>query len=425
MPSNPPRMHNRALHDTLAAFVEEAAWQLAEEVSGGAEVPFELMTAARAKGGSSPLYCYRPLTQRFIAERAGTLGRLASYLPAVTGLMALPDLPAYLQARGRRVPGPDARSQADAALQAFVSAIWADATDFTFEAERFAACFAELEAAAYGGCALSVVVTPVDGLVIESAEVALGDGLLLVRGVGLADAPPELRGDEYATVAVLTLENVAGAGADLEQAGRRLRRLQTALRLWDDAEPALGPTAWARTDGGPWLAVPLATGLRRVAADCLLAPEEEDPLRAFCSLVARRTPRAGELAWALRRFELGCERGSALEALTDWLLCARALLAEPESAGYERMSERLAAICATPEDRRELVDGLRRAIAMERAVVAGIVRPEPAVEALVTSLGACLRALLRDVLCGHLEPDLRRVADELLADAAPVSSPRS
>ena len=41
-------MHNRALHDTLAAFVEEAAWQLAEEVSGGAEVPFELIDASRA-----------------------------------------------------------------------------------------------------------------------------------------------------------------------------------------------------------------------------------------------------------------------------------------------------------------------------------------------------------------------------------------
>ena len=34
---NPARMHNRALHDTLAAFVEEAAWQLAEEVAAGAE----------------------------------------------------------------------------------------------------------------------------------------------------------------------------------------------------------------------------------------------------------------------------------------------------------------------------------------------------------------------------------------------------
>jgi hypothetical protein len=411
-------MHNRALHDILAAFVEEAAWQLAEEVSGGAEIPFELIEQGRS---SAPLYCYRPLTQRFLAERAGALGRLPTYVPAVQGMMGLPDLPSYLRARGRRPPGSDARSQADAALQAFLSAMWSDATDFTFDPQRFAAAFAELEESVYSGCALSLVVTPVDGLVIESEEVPLGDGLTLVRGVALQDAPPELRGDEFATVAVLTLETGAGDMASLEQAGRRLRRLQTALRLWDDAEPALGPTAWARTDGAPWLAIPLATGLRRTTGDCLLAPEEEDPLRAFCSLVARRTPRSGELAWALRRFELGCERGTPLEALTDWLLCARALLAEPDAVGYERLCERIAAICATPDEREDLVAGLRRAIAMERAVVAGIVRPEPAVEALVTSLGACLRAILRDVLCGHLDPDLRRVADALLADVAPAA----
>src|SRR3954464_10577913 len=108
-------MHNRALHDSLPAFVEEAAWQLADEVSGGAEVPFELIEQGRA---TSPLYCYRALTGRFIAERVGSLGSLPSYHPAVHGLASLPDLPAYLKARGRRPPGPDRRSQADAALQA-------------------------------------------------------------------------------------------------------------------------------------------------------------------------------------------------------------------------------------------------------------------------------------------------------------------
>ena len=36
----------------------------------------------------------------------------------------------------------------------------------------------------------------------------------------------------------------------------------------------------------------------------------------------------------------------------------------------------------------------------------------------MAELGGCLRAVLRDVLCGHLEPDLRRVADTLLADVA-------
>jgi hypothetical protein len=415
-------MHNRALHDSLAAFVEEAAWQLAEEVSGGAEVPFELIDASPPTRASAPLYCYRPLTGRFIAERAGALGRLPSYPPAVHGLAALPDLPAYLQARGRRTPGPDRRSQADAALQAFLTAVWAEATDFAFDAERFAAAYAELEDAAYGGCTLSVVLAPVEGLVLESEEVSLGDGLALVRGETLTDHPGDLGAEEHSTVAVLALEGAPGDDRALEGAGRRLRRLQTALRLWDDAEPSLAPTAWARTDGGPWIAVPLATGVRRSDDDCLLGAEEEDPLRAFCSLVSRRTPRAGELAWALRRFELGCERPSAVEALTDWLLAARALLAEPGQPGYERMAERMAAICAAPEDRDELERRLHDAIALERAAVAGLVRPDPEVEALIGELGRGLRAMLRDVLCGHLEPALRRIADEVLAAEQPAGT---
>jgi hypothetical protein len=411
-------MHNRALHDTLAAFVEEAAWQLAEEVSGGAEVPFELITAAPPTRASSPLYCYKPLTGRFIAERIGVLGRLPSYPAAAQGLEALPDLPAYLIARGQRVPSSNPRAQADAALQAFLTAMWAEATDFTWDASRFAVAYAELEEAAYGDCSLSVVLARVDGLVVESDELALGDGLSLVRAATLRDVPGELLGDDHATVAVLALESAGDDGRALEGAGRRLRRLQSALRLWDDAEPSLGPTAWARTDGGPWLAVPLATGLRRAQGDCLVTAEEEDPLRAFCSLVARRTPRAGELAWALRRFELGCERASAVEALTDWLLAAKALLAPPSAIGHERVAERLAAICATPDERDRLEHRLAEAISLERAAISGRLRAEPGVEGLIAELGGCVRAVLRDVLCGHLDPDLRRVADELLAETA-------
>jgi hypothetical protein len=404
-------MHNRALHDSLAAFVEEAAWQLAEEISGGAEVPFEVIEQGRA---SAPLYCYRPLTGRFISERIGALAKLPSYPAAAQGLEALPDLPAYLQARGRRVPPSEPRVQADAALQALLGAVWEDATDFVFDPGRFEVAYAELEAAAYDGYSLSVVLALVEGLVLESEEVQLGDGLALVRGETLQDVPSDLHVDEMDTVAVLALHDERG----LEVAGRRLRRLQTALRLWEDAEPALGPTAWARTDGGPWVTVPLATGVRRDVGDCLLAAEDEDALRAFCALVARHTPRAGELAWALRRFELGCERPSAVEALTDWLLAGRAVLADGGRPGYDGVAERLAAICATPEHRPPLERRLDEAIALERAAIAGLVRPEPEVESLIAELGANLRAVLRDVLCGHLDPNLRRVADELLDAAA-------
>src|SRR3954464_2734015 len=227
-------MHNRALHDSLAAFVQEAAWQLAEEVSGGAEVPFELdATPTR----SAPLYCYRPLTGRFIAQRATMLSRLPTYATAARQLSALPDLPAYLAKRGRRVP---AHEQADAALQAFLGAVWADVTDFVFDEPRFEAAYRELEDAAYAGFALSVVITPVEGLVIESDEVPLGEGLSLVRATTLSEGPAGLPDDPHATVAVLALESEDGRA--LELAGRRLRRLQSALRLWDDAEPSLGPT---------------------------------------------------------------------------------------------------------------------------------------------------------------------------------------
>ena len=258
------------------------------------------------------------------------------------------------------------------------------------------------------------MLVPVEGLVIESDEVSLGDGLSLVHGTTLANTPTDLRGDDYATVAVLHLEGAPGESPGLEQAGRRLRRLQTALRLWDDAEPSLAPIAWARTDGGPWMSVPLATGLRRMDGDCLLSPEEEDPLRAFCSLIARRTPRAGELAWALRRFELGCERSSPWEALSDWLLAARALLGDVDAPGDERTFERLAAICAPPEQRDALARRLRDAASLERAAIAGRVTPDPSVEMLVEDLGSHVRAVLRDVLCGHLDPALRTLADGLL-----------
>ncbi|HWK26215.1 MAG TPA: hypothetical protein VNS09_06620 [Solirubrobacter sp.] len=401
-------MHNRALQDSLAAFVQEAAWQLADEVSGGAEIPFELdATPTR----SAPLYCYRPLTGRFIAQRIGMLARLPSYPPAAQGMAALPDLPGYLRHRGQSVPHGDPR---DGALQAFLAAVWADATDFVFDEDRFTAAYQELEQVAYAGCELSVVLTPVDGLVIESDEVPLGDGLALVRGATLKDTPAGLTADPHGTVAVLALASAAGEGRALETAGRRLRRLQTALRLWDDAEPSLGPTAWARTGGDAWLAVPLATGLRRPAADCLLGADEEDPLRAFCGLVSRRTPRSGELAWALRRFELGCERGGALEALTDWLLAAKALLADVDSPTYDGVAERLAAICAEPADRAQAEARIREAISLERAAIAGFVRPGEEVDALVCELGGHLRAVLRDVLCGHLDPGLRAVADALL-----------
>src|SRR5688500_16123450 len=171
-------MHNRSLHDTLASFVEEAAGQLAEELSGGAEVPFELVEQGRS---SSPLYCYRPLTSAFISERVGNLSRLPSFPVAARGLQVLANIDRYLQARGRRPAPRDSRMNAEAALTAFLTEVWADQTDFVFDEGRFAVAYAELEQAVYSGVTLTTVIAPVEGLVIDSERVQLTEGVSLAR----------------------------------------------------------------------------------------------------------------------------------------------------------------------------------------------------------------------------------------------------
>ena len=157
-------------------------------------------------------------------------------------------------------------------------------------------------------------------------------------------------------------------------------------------------------------AAPRADGL------VLLEAEEEDELRAFCNLIARRTPRAGELAWALARYEMGCERGAAADALTDVLLALRALL-EPEGPQSGLLAERVAALCAVSEQRAALAARVAHAVSLERAIVAGTAPRTDAVDDLIEELEGHLRALLRDVLCGHLDSDVRRLADELLEPA--------
>src|SRR6202020_3610695 len=133
---------------------------------------------------------------------------------------------------------------------------------------------------------------------------------------------------------------------------------------------ALGPIAWTRIDSGAWRPVPLGGSgrprlIRRIAA------EHEDELRAFSNLMARRTPSSGEISWALARFEMGCERLAPFEALTDYLLALRALL-EPEGPSSGRLAQRLAVICAAPEDRARLAERTGDAVSLERALIGGI-----------------------------------------------------
>jgi hypothetical protein len=198
------------------------------------------------------------------------------------------------------------------------------------------------------------------------------------------------------------------------EAPARVRRLLTALRLYDEAQVAMGPAAWIRTAGGPWQAVPtgaggLPGGVLRVEAS------QEDELRAFCSLIWKRLPGGGALAWAIARFDMGCER-PAPHRLTDHLLALRALL-EPEGPDSGLLGDRVATLCAQPEEHETVAERVAHAVSLEHVLIAGHSAAAADVEALASDLSGHLRAILRDILCGHLDSDVRRVADELLENA--------
>jgi hypothetical protein len=399
------------LHAALRRYVEEVSWTLAAETADGAEVPFELAEERGAR--RTALYCYRPLVDEFLRERVGALARLDAHTPAVRALAAQDGIARYLKAHHERVPS-DASARAAAALEVFLGRVFAEQTTFEFDADRFERAYAQLEEVVFAGRTHAAAIVPVLGLDIASPQIVLADGLTLTRVETFDDLPAEVR-HEADVVAAFRAEVEDGAPDPFVQAGRALRRLLVALRLYDGGGVALGPVAWTRVDAGAWRSAALgaggiAQGLTLIEAD------EEDELRAFCSLVARRTPRSGELAWALGRFGMACERATPAEALSDVLLALRALL-EPEGPASGRLAGRLAALCAVPDDRAALADRAIQAIALERAIIAGTAPQSPEVDALIVELSGYLRALLRDVLCGHLDADVRALADRLLVES--------
>jgi hypothetical protein len=422
-------VRNAALHHRLELFAVDAAGRLSAQVAAGSEIPFELLEEPGA--GPAPLYRYRPLTDRFIARCRGELAPLPSREDAVRALAECDALDVYLAARGEvRIPG-DRRGCAELALEVFLRALYHERTDFGFEPAHFEAAYSELERTVYAAHGSATVIGPVLGIALDSGttELTLGDGLSLIRGDALHDAPPEAvwaDGEEPNVLAVLTVAQGSARGA-VPMARTRFRRILSALRLFERGTYALGPMAWARTDAGPWRTVPMGASGRvgGVRLLTLVSASQEEELRAFCRLIGRRGAGAtGELTWALSRFEMGCERVAPFEALTDHLLALRALL-EPEGPASGRLAQRLAVICAQPEERAALAQRTARAIDLERAIITGMATVQEGgrrVDALVDEMAGHLRAILRDALCGHLDADLCAVADDLLAEAAEAIS---
>ncbi|MFM8561070.1 MAG: hypothetical protein ACKOB9_03110 [Solirubrobacterales bacterium] len=404
----------RQLRSALHAFTREAAWQLASD-AGGDELPFEVVESGR---GVSPLYCYRPLTSDFIDAHGSALAQLPTYLPAAHALAATGGVTDYLEAQG--VAPESGRDGTEAALHCFLARVFSESIDFVFDERLFDRAWLELEQTLDEERAEQTTVAVLYGLEIASPEVALGDGLTLARGDEFAEAPDAARWSRLdgspQTLVVAAFDPVPGDAGAVHRTRTALRRLLTGLRLYDDGRFAFGSLAWTRVGVAPWQPLALGGAQDHATAALLVEPEQEDELRAFLSLVARRAPQEGAMAWALRRFDMASERLLAGEELTDLLLALRALL-EPEGPASGRMAGRLAALCAEPDERAAMTARIAHAAALEHAVIDG--EPDDAqLEARVAELSSHLRSLLRDRCCGHLGDDLVGLADSILLQDA-------
>jgi hypothetical protein len=414
-------VRNRSLHDALRNFALEAAALLTDEVAAGAILSFDVVEE-RGRGGAV-LYNYRPLTADFVGERWRRLSALPSFAPAARALGS--GAAAYLRLRGER--GADA----EPALRALLERLYEDAAGFEFPEERFERVYAEVERVLYEHAMRATIVAPLRGLGLAPERVELGGGLSLVRG-DVADAPPEAAwpadgGEPYA-LCVLECDVDAGAPLPLDDARERFLALQTALRLYQPGGLAAGPLGWARADDGAWTPFAVAGVREPRGAEWLLELEDVEDLQAFLGALGGAA-HGGAVAWALARFEMGCERDRDVDGLTDHLLALGALLDAHDDVGRASLSLRVAALCAPDGERRAVQRRVERAIALERLTVTSggvadargpayleAIGPEPAHE-LAAEVEGHVRAVLRDVLCGHLDADLPALADDILLSA--------
>jgi hypothetical protein len=415
-------MRSLELQSALTDFLEAAASHLHTEVASGAEVPFELegqrtrRGSGAARTGGPVLYSYRALTGEFIAERQAALERLPSYGALARLLERFDGLERYLASAGGELGRGEPRGRVRAAVCALLQEVFEEQSDFELRPERLQAALEHLEHSAFASPSEVMLIATLHGLTITSPELALTNGLTIAHPDALSGLPDGARASATAETTDHLIVALAAEEDDpraaVAQGHEVLKDLLRALRLFGDGRVTLGALAWVRVGSGSWSPLALGAG-GRPRGMLVVTAEQEDELRAFCNLVSRRAPDGNELAWALRRFELGCERESAYEALSDHLLALRALL-EPEGPSSGLLAGRLAALCATPGRRLELTEQVVQVLALERAIVSGSALERARGLALAREIADHLRALLRDVICGHLDPDLSALADEIL-----------
>jgi hypothetical protein len=382
------------LEEALRRLAVEAADLFEELLAEGAQIPFDLEPS---DDGPLPMFSYAPLTGQFIEAHQGELRRLEAFIEvreiageeaAIGFLIGLWDGKSEFDVAGDRLRG---------AIDAVLSMISSDSDEATPAGD---------------------VIVPLVGFHMPVDEIEL-DGVRIVRADQVDDAPVDAidatrsggRGKPgFLARTNCGLATVAPAAAVADD----LRRALRTMRLFRPGAVGLHAHGWAKRSGG-WERFGTGVGRPRQGGYRLTGNEAPE-LENFSRMLAERTTRIPSLDWAASRFELGAERGSLIEALSDYLLALRGLL---EGGGPARtsLSARVAALACEPYEREQGRVTVERALAIERKLMSGG-RYKPVAGAspldVIAELEELLRRLLKGLATGELGGDLRVAADEIL-----------
>jgi hypothetical protein len=385
------------LEDALRRLAVEAADLFEELLATGAELPFELEPT---DDSPLPMYQYAPLTGEFIERHIAELRRLEAFVEV------------------REIAGEES-------AVGFMIGLWEGRTEFEIAGDRLQGAIDGVLASisSDGGEATPAgeVIVPLVGFHMPRDEIVL-DGVRIVRADALDDVPVDAidatragRGGKPGFLALIScgVAAVAPAAAVADD----LRRALRTMRLFRPGAVGLAAHGWARRAGG-WERFGTGAGRPRQGGYRLMG-DEAAGLERFARELTEGGARQPALDWAASRFELGAERASLIEALSDYLLALRGLL-EGGGPANAALSARVAALACEPEEREAGRVCMERALTIERKLMSGG-RFRPAADAspldVIAELEELLRRLLKGLATGELTGDLRAAADERLLGA--------
>jgi hypothetical protein len=397
------------LNETLRRLATEGATRFNAMVAEGDQIPFDVATGTAE---DSPFYSYVPQTGRYVAERASELHGLPGWSAAREAVVEAGVASTYLEGRGEVVPA-EPGTRAERMLEVFFTALWEDSTGFSLDRQRLEDQVATLDAEARSADDADVLIVPIVGLRMSMGRLQLPNGIRIVRADQVAAPVEAMRSEGMGRAAwepqflAVAEQGTDGAEAAIDQ----LRELISVMRMFKVGGIGLGPFAFAPTGEDTWRRMTTGAPATRPGGYRLSA-EEGGELAAFADLLEQLPDPDNALTWAVGRFEMGCERESAMEGLSDHLLALRAVLEGHGPVGASLPLRASALISDESFDRIEARERVEEVLELERALMNGRTL-DRAIE-LATWIEDGVRRLLRQAALGELGVDLSTTADETL-----------